>query len=128
MRLRFVSCLSVVLALDPILPGATLSAQKAKDAPVTHARAVDLYNTNCQVCHGADGAGTPLTKDLAFTGRKWKHGSRQQDVVRTITTGVPGTPMLPFKDRLSPAEISALASLVRSFDKALKPARPAVKK
>jgi hypothetical protein len=30
--------------------------------------------------------------------------------------------MLPFKGRLAPAEINALASLVRSFDKTLKPA------
>jgi len=34
---------------------------------------------------------------------------------------VPGTPMLPFKGRLSPEEIAALASLVRSYDKTLKP-------
>ncbi|HTM27507.1 MAG TPA: c-type cytochrome [Vicinamibacterales bacterium] len=112
-----------ILAAAP----ANAPAQAARPAPVSRAKAVELYNTNCQLCHGPDGVGTPLTKDLAFAGRKWKHGSSQPSVIRTITTGVAGTPMLPFKDRLSPAEISALASLVRSYDKALKPA-PAVKK
>jgi mono/diheme cytochrome c family protein len=42
--------------------------------------------------------------------------------VKTITNGVQGTMMLPFKDKLSAAEIAALASLVRSYDKKLKPA------
>jgi hypothetical protein len=45
-----------------------------------------------------------------------------QDIVATITNGAPGTAMLPFNGRLTPAEISALASLVRSFDTTLKPA------
>lgn len=98
------------------------AAQGAPGAPVPRARALELYTANCQVCHGPSGAGTPLMKDLAFTGRaKWKHGSRQQDVVATITNGVPATAMLPFKGWLTPAEINALASLVRSFDKTLKP-------
>jgi mono/diheme cytochrome c family protein len=99
------------------------AAQAAKSVPVSKAKAAELFITHCQICHGAGGAGTPLTKDLAFTNRgKWKHGSRPQDVVATHTNGVPATPMLPFKGRLTPAQINALASLVRSFDKTLKPA------
>ena len=99
------------------------AAQAAKGAPVTRARATELFAANCQICHGPGGTGTPLMKDLAFTNRgKWKHGSRLPDIVATITNGVPATAMLPFKGRLAPAEINALASLVRSFDKTLKPA------
>jgi mono/diheme cytochrome c family protein len=113
---------ALVCAFVLILP-ALSAAQDAKPAPVPRAKAVELYEANCQVCHGPGGAGTPLTKDLSFVGRKWKHGKRQQDVVKTITEGVTGTPMLPFKGRLSPAEISALASLVRSYDRPLKPGR-----
>jgi mono/diheme cytochrome c family protein len=126
MRMRSLGC-CVSLGLCFVWAPAGAAAQAAKGAAVSRPKAVELYNTNCQVCHGPNGAGTPLTKDLAFAGRKWKHGNSQQSVIRTITNGVSGTPMLPFKDRLSPAEISALASLVRSYDKALKPA-PAVKK
>jgi len=104
-------------------------AQAAKAAPVTRAKAAELFAANCQICHGPNGTGTPLAKDMAFAGRgKWKHGSRPQDIVATITNGVPATPMLPFKGRLTPAEINALAALVRSFDKTLKPAGTGVKR
>jgi mono/diheme cytochrome c family protein len=113
---------SVLMCAGALWP-APIAAQAVKGAPVPRARALELFATNCSICHGPDGAGTPLTKDLAFKGRgTWKHGSRPQDVVATITNGVPATPMLPFKGRLTPAEINALASLVRSFDKTIKPA------
>lgn len=89
---------------------------------MSRTKAVELYAVNCQICHGPGGTGTPLTKGMAFVARgKWKHGSRPADVVATITNGVPATPMLPFKGRLAPAEIHALAALVRSFDKTMKP-------
>ena len=93
------------------------AAQTAKPAPVSKERAVELYTTNCQLCHGPEGTGTPLIKGSAFVGRKWKHGVTQAAVVKTITNGVPNTPMLPFKEKLTPQEITALASLVRSFGK-----------
>ena len=119
-RVRAIACLS--LCVGVFWPTAN-AAQASKAAPVTKAKATELFAANCQICHGPGGTGTPLMKDLAFTNRgKWKHGSRAQDIVATITNGVPATPMLPFKGRLTPAEITALASLVRSFDKTLKPA------
>jgi mono/diheme cytochrome c family protein len=95
--------------------------QAPHTAPVTHAKAVEIYTSMCQICHGPDGKGTPLIKGLEFTGRKWKHGSGQAAVIKTITNGVPSTQMHPFKERLTPQEVAALAALVRSYDKALKP-------
>jgi len=41
-------------------------------------------------------------------------------VARVIADGVPATAMLPFKGRLTPAQIADLAAYVRSFDQALK--------
>ena len=94
----------------------------AQAAPVPREKAVELYTANCQVCHGPSGAGTPLMKGSAFNGRKWKHGTTPAAIVKTIANGVQGTMMLPFKDKLTADEIAALASLVHSYDKKLKPA------
>ena len=114
-----------VLLLWFFLSAAVTPVQKP--APITRAQAVVLFNTHCQICHGAGGTGSPLMAGSAFVGRKWKHGTTPQAIVNTITNGVPQTAMLPFKGRLSPEEIAALAALVRSYDKRLKPV-PAKKK
>ncbi|HEY3885933.1 MAG TPA: c-type cytochrome [Vicinamibacterales bacterium] len=108
------SMTAVLLSAIVVAPAA--AAAQSRGGSVTRAKALDLFNANCQPCHGPNGQGTPAFKDLAFVGRTtWKHGSTQADVVKTITNGAPGTAMLPFKGRLMPADISALASLVRSF-------------
>lgn len=109
----------LVLALTQVAAAQGQTTQAA----VTKARAGELYAANCQTCHGPAGKGSPLIQGSAFVKRQWKHGTRKQDTIKVITEGVPGTVMLPFKDRLKPEEIAALAALVRSFDPALKPAR-----
>ena|SRR5688572_8439494 len=109
-----------VLTIAAGVMSARVSAQE-KPAAIPKAKAVELFNTHCQICHGAGGTGSPLMAGSAFVGRKWKHGTTPQAIVKTITDGVPQTAMLPFKGRLTPDEIAALATLVRSYDKKLKP-------
>jgi cytochrome c oxidase cbb3-type subunit 3 len=105
-----------------------MAAAQTKGAAVPRAKAVELYTANCQVCHGPEGKGTPVVAGSAFLGRTWKHGTTPKEIQNTITNGVPATLMLPFKEKLKPEEITALAALVRSFDKTLKPAGAGVKK
>jgi mono/diheme cytochrome c family protein len=88
--------------------------------------AAELYNTNCQACHGPEGD-SPL-EPLKFVDPEWKHGSRLQDIVKVVTNGVENTPMLPFKDKLTKEEILAVSKLVRSFDKSLASAKAPAKK
>lgn len=80
--------------------------------------AAALYKTNCQLCHGANGA-SPM-KNASFSDGVWIHGSSLAEVQATIKNGVKGTVMLGFGDKLKPAEVEALARHVRSFDKKLK--------
>ena len=80
-----------------------------------------MYKTHCQSCHMADGD-SPL-EPLNFVDGVWKHGTAPAKVAAVIADGVPGTAMLPFNTKLTPAEVRALAAYVRAFDK--KPEAPA---
>lgn len=78
-----------------------------------------LYRLHCQMCHGANGK-APIP-EMAFVDRKWKHGTSSAQMAKVITEGVTGTPMMPFKGKLKPEQILALAKHVRAFDPKLKP-------
>jgi len=81
--------------------------------------AAALYKLHCQMCHGASGK-APLP-EMAFVGRDWKHGTSSAQMAKVIAEGVKGTPMMPFKGKLTPEQIAALAKYVRAFDTRLKP-------
>ena len=95
---------------------------KAPRKPAAALKAEETYKTTCQVCHLADGKG--LTPDMSFTDGQWKHGATVEALAKTIRDGVKGTLMLPFKDKLSDAEIVELAKLVKAFE----PKKPAPRK
>jgi mono/diheme cytochrome c family protein len=89
-------------------------AKKSADAE----KAEEGYKTVCQACHLADGKG--LTPDMSFTDGVWKHGTTTEAMAKVIAEGVPGTVMLPYKDRFTKEEILELVKIVRSFDPKLK--------
>jgi len=119
------------LALIALLGGMALSLavtvtaaplQPADEPAKPAAAKVDaqaLYEAKCQACHMADG-NSQIMPNMSFADGIWKHGSTLKAVQTTITTGVPGTAMVSFKEQLTPAEIAALAKFVRKFDKKLK--------
>ena len=78
-----------------------------------------LYRLHCQLCHGANGK-APIP-EMAFVERAWKHGTSSAQMAKVIAEGVKGTPMMPFKGKLKPEQILALAKHVRAFDPKLKP-------
>jgi mono/diheme cytochrome c family protein len=123
---RFGAALTLPVLLGMALSLAarvTAAPAQAADAPAKPAAAkVDaqaLYEAKCQVCHMADG-NSQIMPNMSFADGIWKHGSTLKAVQTTITTGVPGTAMVSFKEQLTPAEIAALAKFVRKFDKKLK--------
>jgi cytochrome c oxidase cbb3-type subunit III len=71
-----------------------------------------LYGPQCQVCHGANGDGVPGI-DLKLG--RFRRASSDQDLARTITSGVPGTGMPAFV--LRPEELTSIVAFIRAgFD------------
>jgi mono/diheme cytochrome c family protein len=98
----------------------TIARTAAQTPPAVDATA--LYRLHCQMCHGLGGK-APLA-EMAFVGRDWKNGTSSAQMAKVIAEGVKGTPMMPFKGKLKPEQITALAKHVRAFDTRLKPERP----
>ena len=122
----FISGVSVISAISAISASSSAFAPSeprrdkfATSAAVQSSDTANLYRINCQMCHGLNGKA--LIPEMAFVGRKWKHGTKSADMVKVITEGVKGTPMLPFKSKFTEAQIKALARYVRAFDKTLPP-------
>ena len=94
----------------------------ASDARVQKISAAALYAQHCEMCHGPKGVSTQAP-EMNFKGRTWKHGTSSAAMAKVIRDGIEATAMMPFNQKLSAAEITALAKLVRSFDPSLKPER-----
>jgi mono/diheme cytochrome c family protein len=109
-----------------VLAGAAAFGLAAPAAALDDAAVLEVYKTKCFACHLADG-NAPM-KEMNLADAEWKHGTKLADIQKVIEEGVAGTAMLSFKAQLTPEEIEGLAKLVRSFDKTLKPEKPAKKK
>ena len=121
------ACLALVMAVGVsstlvLAQGAKKKAAKGGDGPVPTAEEVasaeEIYKTKCAVCHTLDG-NSPIV-NMNFADGEWRHGSTVKDLMKTISNGVQGTAMMPFKTQFSEGEIAALARKVRSFDPKLK--------
>jgi mono/diheme cytochrome c family protein len=121
------ACLALVMVVGT--GGSLLMAQAAKKkaapksaGPVPTAAEIEsaeeIYKTKCAVCHTLEG-NSPIP-NMNFADGEWRHGSSVKDLMNTITNGVQGTAMMPFKGQFSEGEIAALARKVRSFDPKLK--------
>jgi mono/diheme cytochrome c family protein len=77
-----------------------------------------LFLINCVACHGPEaGGGTgPNLVD-----NHWKHGGSIKNVFKTIKYGVPDMGMIAWGDVLTPVEIAALSTYIKSI-KGTKPA------
>jgi cytochrome c oxidase cbb3-type subunit I/II len=84
-------------------------------------------NAKCYECHGQNGEGNgekveSLKDDLGFpmrpanlTSGQFKSGPAVEDIFRTISTGLSGTPMPSFKDSLADGDRWALAYYILSL-------------
>jgi len=115
------ACLLILfLALSLVITGCAspgpLAVQQAS-YPADKVDARGLFVENCAVCHGENGRAHTFHGILVgaqnLTDTDWQMATMDEEIVRAIQTG-PG-PMPAFQEKLSPAEIDALAAYVRTF-------------
>jgi len=70
------------------------------------------FRSQCAVCHGPEAGGGAVGPSLVSG--KFRHGGSDEALYGTITKGVPGTAMLPF--RLSFRDVWQLIAFVRSMN------------
>jgi putative heme-binding domain-containing protein len=70
-----------------------------------------LYDAQCTTCHGANGDGVG---GVDLRSGKFRNAATDQDLVRVITTGIPGTGMQAF--RLDAAEITGIIAFLRNMN------------
>jgi putative heme-binding domain-containing protein len=71
-----------------------------------------LFRGLCSGCHGGAGRGG---KGPDLTDNRWIHGSKDEDIARVITNGVPKTTMKKMGDSLKPDLIRKLIAYIRSL-------------
>ena len=99
--------------LGPILAATCLAlAPDAQDLE----RAKKLFLTNCATCHGETGDGKGTTQldrpARSFQDGGFSFGNTPEALFKTISTGIPGSPMAGFDSSLSEEERHLLASYV----------------
>lgn len=73
------------------------------------------FKSYCAACHGMLGEGIAnLGQNL--TDKYWIHGGGVKNIFRTISEGVPGKPMVAWKDAISADEIQELASYILTLE------------
>lgn len=108
--MKFNTTAMAVVAMLVILAAPTgVGAQEAPDGAA-------LYKAKCAMCHGQDGAGkTPMGQKLNIKDLRSPEVQKQSDaeLAKSISTGkgkMPG-----FDNKISPDDIRALVSYIRSF-------------
>ncbi len=71
-----------------------------------------IFIQHCVVCHGANGEGKIGPN---FCDDYWIHGGEIEDIVRTITLGVPAKGMISWQSTLPAGQIVKVASYVKTL-------------
>ena len=73
-----------------------------------------LFAANCSRCHGPEGQGTPRAPSLNV--KSFLTSTNDQAIQQIITSGVPGTAMPTWGDRMTNAEIQAIVGFIRQWE------------
>lgn len=72
----------------------------------------DIYINYCSACHGQklEGGRAPSLLE-----GKWKHGQSKKAIRKSISEGVPGTEMMPWKNMLTTRQIDQVVDYLISL-------------
>ena len=110
----FLSCAVVGFVLGTAIAAAAQTPAAAPPgdySPADIAYGARIYDAQCTTCHGSNGDGVG---GVDLRSGKFRNGSTDQDLVRVITNGVPGTGMQAF--RLDAAEIAGIIGFLRNMN------------
>jgi len=129
-RARLGSLTSIVLGITMLVPACIRAAQGPQPGapePQIAAQGRWVYEANCAICHGVYGDGRGMAAHMfathsrdftkgIFKFRSTPSGSlpTDNDLIRTITGGLRGTPMVP-QPQLTPWELRAVISYIKTF-------------
>jgi mono/diheme cytochrome c family protein len=106
--------LRALLAAAAVCTGAAAPARAQSDADPE--RAQKLFVVNCASCHGATGDGKGTTEldrpARSFQDGGFSFGNTPEALFKTISTGIPGSPMAGFDSSLTEEERRLLADYV----------------
>jgi putative heme-binding domain-containing protein len=114
------------IAATPAAVQVQSAQRRSGDYPVADiAYGARLYDAQCTTCHGATGDGVG---GVNLRSGRFRNATSDQDLMRVITTGIPGTGMLGFT--FDPSELAGIIAYLRnmnSFDAASLPAGDAAR-
>jgi cytochrome c oxidase cbb3-type subunit I/II len=111
--LRFFLTILVSVALAPTMCSASDEGSVRVGA--------ELFKSSCVACHGLEGKGDgPAAKAMTkqkprnFVTGTFKYGNKKSEIIRTLKSGIEGTPMPSWK-HLDEEQLEALADYVISL-------------
>jgi len=106
MRIRMGLLIGITLAAA----ASAASAQQQRYIPAEIEVGGRLYTSNCTGCHGPEGDGVG---GINFSQGKFRRASTDDDLIRIIARGIPGTPMAP--SGMSESQIGQIVGYLRSM-------------
>jgi putative heme-binding domain-containing protein len=79
----------------------------------------NLYQGNCSFCHGPEGDGVP---GVSFASGRFRRGSTDEQLLRTVLGGIPGTAMPP--SNFSESQAGTIVAYLRSLAQSAAPSVP----
>src|SRR4051794_39768896 len=110
-RLPLLFAVLFLAVLRPAAVAAQAGAHPGEYPTADIAYGSRLYDAQCTTCHGANGDGVG---GVDLRSGRFRNAVTDQDLVRVVTTGIPGTGMQAF--RFDASEIAGIVAYLRNMN------------